>query len=435
MERLIFTQLNEWRLSSRRKPLIIRGARQVGKTWTIKEFGKRVYTNVAYINFESSKSLHGLFSSDYNIPRIIMAFQIESETKIEPENTLIIFDEIQECEGAITSLKYFQENAPQYHIIAAGSLLGVALSGNTSFPVGKVNFLDIYPMSFLEFLMASNEDSLIELLQNKDWELIKVFKSRYIDLLRMYFFIGGMPEAVQSFINNRNLQEVRVIQHEILNAYEQDFSKHAPNELVPRIRLVWQSIVAQISKENKKFIYGVLKQGARAKEFEMALAWLVDAGLVHKVHLAKKPAIPLLSYLDLSAFKLYFVDIGLLAAAGNVDAKTIFDGNTIFEEFKGSITEQFVLQQLKSKANFPVYYWTNEKSTAEIDFIIQQKGKVIPIEVKASENLQAKSLKSYCQKFQPEIAVRTSLSEYRQEEWLVNIPLYAIENYFESSEN
>ena len=430
MERLIFKQLNDWRLSESRKPLIVRGARQVGKTWALKEFGKRAYTNVAYINFEISKSLHNLFEADYNIERILFALKVESGIQIESENTLLIFDEIQECKGAITSLKYFYENAPQYHIIAAGSLLGVAMSGNTSFPVGKVNFLNIYPMSFVEFLGALNENALIELLEKEDWELLKIFKSKYIEFLKIYFFVGGMPEVVQAYIDKKSILQIRDIQLEILTAYEQDFSKHAPNEIVPRIRLVWQSIVSQLSKENKKFIFGSLKKGARAKEFELALAWLVDAGLVYKINLASKPAIPLISYSESSAFKIFGVDVGLLSAMGDIDSKTLLDGNTIFEEFKGAIAEQFVLQQLKSASNYFACYWTNEKSTAEVDFIIQKNGVIIPIEVKASENLQAKSLKAYCQKYQPSEALRTSLSDFRKEEWLTNIPLYAIENYF-----
>lgn len=430
MERSVFKQLNEWKASVNRKPLVVRGARQVGKTWAIKEFGKRAYEQVAYINFETSKSLHNLFESNYSIERIIFAIKIETGIQIDAENTLLIFDEIQECKGALTSLKYFYENAPQYHIIAAGSLLGVAMSGTTSFPVGKVNFLSIFPMSFLEFLGAVKEDSLIELLEKKEWELISVFKSKLIEYLKIYFFVGGMPEAVQEYVNTQNIAEIRKIQLEILTAYEHDFSKHAPNEIVPRIRLVWQSIVSQISKENKKFIYGALKKGARAKEFELALAWLADAGLIYKINLASKPSVPLSSYSDASAFKVFGVDVGLLAAMGDVDSKTLLTGSSIFEEFKGAIAEQYVLQQLKSINNYPVCYWTNEKSTAEVDFIIQKNGLIIPIEVKSTENLQAKSLKVYCQKYQPTEAIRTSLSDFRKEDWLTNVPLYAIENWF-----
>jgi uncharacterized protein len=430
MERSVFKQLNEWKASVNRKPLVVRGARQVGKTWAIKEFGKRAYEQVAYINFETAKSLHNLFVANYSIERIIFAIKIETGIQIDAENTLLIFDEIQECEGALTSLKYFYENAPQYHIIAAGSLLGVAMSGTTSFPVGKVNFLSIFPMSFLEFLGAVKEDSLIELLEKKEWELISVFKSKLIEYLKIYFFVGGMPEAVQEYVNTQNIAEIRKIQLEILTAYEHDFSKHAPNEIVPRIRLVWQSIVSQISKENKKFIYGALKKGARAKEFELALAWLADAGLIYKINLASKPSVPLSSYSDASAFKVFGVDVGLLAAMGDVDSKTLLTGSSIFEEFKGAIAEQYVLQQLKSTNNYLVCYWTNEKSTAEVDFIIQKNGLIIPIEVKSSENLQAKSLKVYCQKYQPTEAIRTSLSDFRKEDWLTNVPLYAIENWF-----
>jgi predicted AAA+ superfamily ATPase len=431
MERFQFGKLTHWKNSEGRKPLLIKGARQVGKTWLMKQFGKCEYSQTAYINFESAKSLKSLFANDFDIKRIITAIQIETGIQINPENTLIIFDEIQECEGAITSLKYFFENAPQYHIIAAGSLLGIALHQHTSFPVGKVDFLDLYPMSFGEFLMALDKKPLYNLLKNHDWPLITGFKSKYIELLRQYYFIGGMPEAVYSFSTENDFTKVRDIQIRILNAYEQDFSKHAPYEIVPRIRMIWQSIPSQLAKENRKFIYGVLKQGARAKEFEMAMAWLVDSGLVYKVNRTSKPALPLIAYMDISAFKLYVLDVGLLGAMGNVDIKTIIDGNNVFHEFKGAMTEQFVLQQIKNCEKLSVYYWSTEKLTAEIDFLVQYIGNVIPIEVKAEENLQAKSLKSFQIKYKPPISVRTSMSDYRTDNWLTNIPLYAIENYWE----
>jgi predicted AAA+ superfamily ATPase len=430
MERFQFEKLINWKKSNDRKPLIIRGARQVGKTWLMKQFGGREYSATAYINFESSKTLQKLFTDDFDISRIIMAIQIETGVQINPENTLIIFDEIQESEGAITSLKYFFENAPQYHILAAGSLLGVALHQHTSFPVGKVDFLDLYPLSFGEFLLALNKKPLYDLLLSRDWTLIKSFKSKFIELLRQYYYIGGMPEAVYSFANENDFKKVRDIQTRILSAYEQDFSKHAPHEIVPRIRMIWQSIPSQLAKENKKFIYGILKQGARAKDFEIAMAWLIDSGLIYKVNRASKPALPLIAYMDISAFKIYTLDVGLLGAMGNIDIKTLIDGNLIFQEFKGAMTEQYVLQQLKSCENLSVYYWSTEKSAAEIDFMVQHGENVIPIEVKAEENLQAKSLKSFYQHYKPAISIRTSMSDYRKDDWLTNLPLYAVENYW-----
>ncbi|MCD7930171.1 MAG: ATP-binding protein [Tannerellaceae bacterium] len=426
MERISMHYLKEWKDKSRRKPLIVRGARQVGKTWLIKEFGKIEYEQTAYINFENSKALQTLFTSDFEISRIITALQIQTGLQIHPENTLIVFDEIQEAEGGLTSLKYFYENAPEYHIIAAGSLLGVALHSTKSFPVGKVDFMDLYPLNFSEFLLALNQKPLLELLESKNWELIKTFKEKYIGLLRQYYYIGGMPEVVSSFIRENDFTEVRNIQKQILISYEQDFSKHAPNEIVPRLRMLWNSIPAQLSKENKKFIFGLVKKGARAKEYELALSWLIDCGLVYQIHRITKPDIPLKGYVDNSAFKLYIVDVGLLAAMGDIDVKTLLEGNRIFEEFKGALTEQYVLQQLIINPDMPVYYWSAETGIAELDFVVQYGGRVIPIEVKAEENLQAKSLKSYYQKYNPEIALRTSMSDYREEEWLTNIPLYAI---------
>lgn len=430
MERFQFEKLITWKKSNGRKPLIIRGARQVGKTWLMKQFGEREYTATAYINFESSKTLQKLFADDFDIKRIITAIQIETGVQINPENTLIIFDEIQECEGAITSLKYFFENAPQYHILAAGSLLGVALHQQTSFPVGKVDFLDLHPLSFGEFLLALDKKPLYDLLLSRDWTLITSFKTKFIELLRQYYYIGGMPEAVFSFTNENDFKKVRDIQTRVLSAYEQDFSKHAPHDIVPRIRMIWQSIPSQLAKENRKFIYGVLKQGARAKEFEMAMAWLIDSGLIYKVNRASKPALPLIAYMDISAFKIYILDVGLLGAMGNIDIKTLIEGNSIFQEFKGAMTEQYVLQQLKSCENLSIYYWSTEKSGAEIDFMVQHGENVIPIEVKAEENLQAKSLKSFYQQYKPPVSIRTSMSDYRTDEWLTNLPLYAIENYW-----
>ena len=426
MLRTEIASLIAWKKSKSRKPLLIRGARQVGKTWLMKEFGKKEYKQTIYINFDSSKHLINIFNTDFDIQRILTALQIETGIVCNPKNTLIIFDEIQEAPNAISSLKYFYESAPEFHIIAAGSLLGVALHKHTSFPVGKVNFIDLYPLSFIEFLIAIGQKNLVSLLENKSWDLINSFKEKFILFLRQYYYIGGMPEAVNAFCINNNFSEVREIQKEILQAYEQDFSKHAPLEIVARIRMVWNSIPAQLAKENRKFIYGLIKKGARAKNYELAISWLIDCGLIHKINRISKPAIPLKAYIDLSAFKLFLVDIGLLNAMGNVDIKTLLEGNSIFEEFKGAITEQFVLQQMLYAKKFDIYYWAAEKSNAKIDFLIQYEGQVIPVEVKAEENLQAKSLKVFNQKYKPQISVRTSMSDYRKETWLTNIPLYAI---------
>jgi predicted AAA+ superfamily ATPase len=426
MERDAMQALIRWKSKQDRKPLIIRGARQVGKTWLVKEFGKNEYAQTAYVNFENSKLLQTLFVDNFDIPRIISALQIETGVQVNADNTLIIFDEIQEAEGAITSLKYFYENAPQYHIIAAGSLLGVALHKHTSFPVGKVAFLDIYPLTFTEYLLALDQRPLLNLLKSGDWSLIKSFKEKYIQFLRQYYYIGGMPAAVLSFSRENDFKEVRTIQKEILSAYEQDFSKHAPNEIVPRIRLLWNSIPAQLAKENKKFIYGAVKPGSRSKDYELALSWLIDCGLVHKVSRASKPGIPLKAYEDFGAFKLFIVDVGLMGAMGDIDVKTLLAGNSIFEEFKGALTEQYVLQQLIMNSDLAIYYWSAEKSASEIDFLVQYSGEVIPIEVKAEENLHAKSLKSFCVKYSPSRAIRTSMSDFRKENWMTNLPLYAI---------
>ena len=426
MKRQALTYLQGWKDNPERKPLIIRGARQVGKTWLMKEFGRQAYEQVAYVNLESNAIARGLFAVDFDIQRIISAIQIDTGVLIKPQNTLLIIDEIQESPAAITALKYFQENAPEYHVVCAGSLLGVALNRNTSFPVGKVDFLDLYPLNFHEFLDALQETPLKELLLQENWKLIQTFAPKYIALLRSYYYIGGMPEAVLAYSKRQDFMEVRAIQKRILLSYEQDFSKHAPNGIVPRIRMLWNSIPAQLAKENKKFIYGIIRQGARAKDYEVALAWLIDCGLVKQVFNVSKPAVPLKAYEDFGAFKLFMVDVGLLGAMTDLDARTLLDGNNIFQEFKGALTEQYVTQQLVTREDLSIYYWSAQNARAEIDFLVQLSGEIIPIEVKAEENLQAKSLRVYYDKFQPKIAIRTSMSNYRKESWLENIPLYAI---------
>lgn len=426
MKRAEFQWLKNWKVSSDRKPVLIRGARQVGKTWLMKEFGRLNYEKVAYVNLEASTALRGVFSGDYDIKRILAALQIETGILIDPGNTLIILDEIQEAQGALTSLKYFQETAPEYHVMGAGSLLGVALAKQGSFPVGKVDFLDLHPFSYPEFLEAIGEGSLVSLLQSNDWQLINEFADKYRDRLRQYYYVGGMPEAVLSFSQQGDLKKVREIQKRILISYEQDFSKHAPATMVPRIRMIWNSIPAQLAKENRKFIYGQLRKGARASQYEEALSWLIDSGLLYKVTNVNKPGLPLKAYEEHAVFKLFLVDIGLLAALTDLDARTLLDGNQVFTEFKGSLTEQYVLQQLKTNKDLPVHYWSPDQSRAELDFIVQHEGQIIPIEVKAEENLSAKSLRVYYEKFKPAFAVRTSMSGYRKEEWMVNWPLYAI---------
>ena len=428
MYRKKIDDLIKWKNSNTRKPLILRGARQVGKTWLMKEFGKNYYEKCAYINFDDNSRMEELFSGDFDIDRIIQGLKIESNVNIEPENTLIIFDEVQETPKALTALKYFYEKANQYHIIAAGSLLGVAMHEGTSFPVGKVDFLDLYPLSFYEFLQALGEEQLVELIQKNDFQLITVFASKLKQYLKQYFYIGGMPEVVASYIENKDFNEVRRKQEILLQAYEQDFFKHAPNSVVPRIRQLWNNIPTQLAKENKKFIYGLIKEGARAREYELALSWLIDCGLVYQINRVNDCKVPLSAYQDFSAFKLYLLDVGLLCAMSKIDATTILEGNEIFVEFKGALTEQFVLTELKSNTTFPIFYWSAEKGMAELDYLVQIGRYNVPIEVKSSENLQAKSLKVFAQKYNTKINVRTSMSDYKVEDWLINIPLYLIGN-------
>lgn len=426
MRRSKLVELINWKEKPQRKPMLIRGARQVGKTWLMKEFGKLYFEKTVYINFEKSRRLQTLFSDDFSIERVLIALQAETGVSISPHNTLIIFDEIQSAPSAIGSLKYFCEDAPQYYVVAAGSLLGVALHAKESFPVGKVEFLDLHPLSYYEFLMAMGQESLVEILRSKDWKIVLAFKTKFIEYLRQYYYVGGMPEAVLTFTQSFNYHDVRQIQRAILESYDLDFSKHAPVELVPRIGMVWNSIPAQLAKENRKFIYGLMKEGARAKDFELAIQWLVNCNQVHKVYRVSKPAIPLKFYEVRNAFKMYLVDIGLLCAMVDLDVKTLLEGNILFSEFKGALTEQFVLQQLIADNDFPIYYWSAMRSTAEVDLVIQHGGEIIPIEVKSEENLQAKSLKVFVDTFKPGQAFRTSMSDYREQEWLVNIPLYAI---------
>ena len=426
MKRIAYEGLLKWKSKQNRKPLLIKGARQVGKTWLMKEFGKNEYESVAYINFEKATQLANLFVVDFDIPRILRSVQLITGIIPKPGETLIIFDEIQSVKRGLLSLKYFYEDAPEYHIIAAGSLLGLSIHKDDSFPVGKVDFLELYPLSFEEFTLAMGKKSLLDALHGQEWELVKAFKSNYTELLKQYYYTGGMPEVVRSFIQNNDYNEVREIQNSILESYNNDFSKHPPLEIVPRIKLIWNAIPSQLAKENRKFIYGAVKSGGRAKEFEVAIMWLEDAGLIHKISRVSNASLPLNGFADIGAFKLFMVDVGLLGAKSGLDAKTIIEGNSIFGQYKGALTEQYVLQQLKCSEGIETYYWSPEQGTAEVDFLIQAKGKVIPIEVKAEENLKAKSLKSFRDKFHPELSIRTSMSNFRKEETLTNLPLYGI---------
>lgn len=427
MKRNAYNSLIEWKKipDGKRKPLILNGARQVGKTWLLEEFGKNEFESVAEINFEKQPQMASIFAADFDVNRIIRAIQLATGVKLVPGKTLIIFDEIQDVERGLLSLKYIFNDAPEYHIVAAGSLLGITLK-QESFPVGKVDFLNINPLSFDEFLIAMHQDNMVEALKRKDWELISAFKSKYIDFLRQYYFVGGMPEVVEAYSVNQDFEEVRDIQKDLLMSYERDFSKHPPFEIVPKIKQVWEHIPAQLAKENKKFVYNVIRKGARAKEFEGAIEWLSNAGAVHKVTRISKSSVPIKGFEDMDSFKLYIIDIGLLGAMSGLDARTLINGNEIFEQYKGALTEQYVLQQLKCIDDLQIHYWTPDAGMAEIDFVVQSNGRVIPIEVKAEENLKSKSLKSYREKYSPEVSVRTCMSDYKEQEDLVNIPLYAI---------
>lgn len=425
MKRNAIKELYEWKENNDRKPLVILGARQVGKTWLMKEFGKEAYKKCAYVNFEDNDDLRGMFEHDFDIQRIIANLQWATDVTID-EDTLIILDEIQEAPRGITALKYFQEKAPQYHVVAAGSLLGIAMHKNDSFPVGKADFMNLYPLSFYEFLNAIGEKKMVDLLQAKDWTMLTMVRAKFEERLRQYYFVGGMPAAVLAFVNDGDLNKVRTIQKSIIEAYERDFSKHAPAIEVPRIRMVWHSIPSQLSKENRKFIYGMIKEGARAKDFELAIEWLKDAGLIYKVNRCKKVQLPLAAYEDFSAFKMFLSDIGLMGAMSNIPVQSLLNGNVLFSDFKGALTEQFVLQQMKTNQSLSIYYWSADNSRGEIDFLVQQEEKVIPIEVKAEENLQAKSLRMFVERNPGLKGCRFSMSPYREQDWLVNYPLYSV---------
>jgi len=425
MKRIAINKLIEWKNNPRRKPLIIRGARQVGKTWLMKEFGRTEYKKTIYINFELQDLMREHFSKDLDTKRIIEGLELEY-FKIDPKNTLIILDEIQDCPKALTALKYFYENNPEYHIVAAGSLLSVAINDDISFPVGKVDFMDLYPLLFVEFLDAIGETKFVDLLKTPNSLNIKTFKAKYIEWLKKYYYIGGMPEVVNVYLETNDLKEVRKTQNNILQTYQNDFSKHISTTGKLKIDLLWESIPNQLTQESKKFVYKKIKQGARADEFEEALSWLVNCGLVYKINRVTKPGLPIKAYEDIKAFKLFVLDVGLLCALSKLPARTLIDGDKIFTEFNGALAEQYVLGQMKTLEDIEIAYWISKSGNAEIDFLIQTDGYVIPVEVKASTNLQAKSLKVYREKFEPEITVRTSLADYEEQKGLFNIPLFMI---------
>lgn len=426
MERTVLQQLSEWKHRSDRKPLILNGARQVGKTWAIREFARREYAKEAYIICRKNDLVEEVFKKDFNIDRIIRSLRAISGVDISPADTLIILDEVQEIPEAIESLKYFCENAPEYHIAVAGSMLGISLHAGVSFPVGKVNVIDVYPMNFEEFLMALGENEAYKVLKSHDFETTNLLHEKYVDLLRQYYFVGGMPEAVKKYVETGALNEVRRIQNEVLQGYELDFSKHAPREQVERIRMVWRSVPSQLFKDNKKFIYGALRTGARAKDFEMSLQWLQDAGLIYKVPRCTKPALPLDIYQDFSAFKIYILDIGLLGAMVKTTAEQVLINNEIFTEYKGGMTEQYVLQQLISQGAEPICYYSADNSRLELDFVIQYKGNLLPIEVKAGTNVRANSLSNMLRENEGLQAVRFSMLPFKRQGQLTCVPLYAL---------
>lgn len=428
MFRFAMKKLQNWKEKDNRKPLIIMGARQVGKTWLMKEFGKSFYKKVAYISFYNNKRMNDVFQVDFDIKRILMNLNIETGVAITPEDTLIILDEIQEAPKVLESLKYFCEEAPEYHIVAAGSLLGVAIHDGVSYPVGKVDILDLYPFNFREFLCAMDEGALLEALDTKDYTLIDNFSDKYLFWLKNYYYVGGMPAVVDAFRMHKDYGEVRQIQNDIVRQYEGDFGKHIDSHTLPRIRMVWDSIPIQLAKENKKFFFGQIKKGARSSEYEIAIQWLIDCGLVYKVSRVNEPHMPLKAYKSMNAYKLFVIDVGLLGAMSELEAESILEGNDIFIEFKGALSEQYVLQQLISDTEYTPYYYGTEKATFEQDFLIQKGKNIIPIEVKAETNIHSQSLRAYCDKYHPERAVRFSALKYMNQEWMENIPLYAVCN-------
>ncbi len=426
MDRYLMDELVRWKDSPRRKPLILNGARQVGKTWLLKEFGRTCFDGVAYVSLDVNSAATALFEGDFNVERIIGGLSLLTGVRIEPHSTLVILDEIQSVPKAITSLKYFCENAPEYAVAAAGSLLGISANEGTGYPVGKVDTLDLYPLHFREFLDATGDGMLRELLDGGDPALINPFRDRAALALKRYCVVGGMPAAVSAYAEDGDFEPARRVQAQIVEDYERDFAKHAPMRLYPRMMEAWQSIPAHLSQENKKFVFGRIREGARAKDFEEALIWLEQAGLINRVSRVSKPGLPLAAYNDHKAFKVFHVDVGLLGSMSGLDPASVVDGNAVFTEFKGALAEQFVCQQLLSDCGMRPFYWSADGSRGELDFLAQKRGKTYAIEVKAEENLQAKSLRAFKEKHPEVQARRFSLSGYREQDWMTNVPLYAI---------
>ena len=428
MDRFLMSSLVHWKDSPRRKPLILNGARQVGKTWLLKEFARLHFDSVAYVTLDSNSVARALFDADLDPKRIIRDLSVLTGVFIEPHDTLIVLDEIQSAPKALTSLKYFCENAPEYAVAAAGSLLGISATAGTGYPVGKVNTLDLYPLSFREFLDATGNRMLRELIDSGEVASIDAFSSKAITLLRQYYVVGGMPAVVDAFAGGEPLAVVRAMQDQILEDYLRDFAKHAPMRVYPRMVEAWGSIPEHLARENKKFVFGHIRKGARAKDYEEALMWLSQAGFIRKVPRVTKPGIPLSAYNDNKSFKVFLLDVGLLGAMAGLDPVNVLDGNVAFTEFKGSLAEQYVCQQLVSDCGFDPFYWSAENSKGEIDFLVQRGGRVFPIEVKAEENLRAKSLRTFKGSYPETAPIRFSLSGYREQDWMKNIPLYAISN-------
>lgn len=426
MERIVLQELIRWKNSEDRKPLILNGARQVGKTWVLREFAKREYSKEAYVVCRKNEYAKNLFTKDFDVERILRGLRAITSVDITPGDTIIILDEVQDIPEAIESLKYFCEQAPQYHIAVAGSLLGISLHESVSYPVGKVDEIRVFPMNFEEFLLAKGDVEIYKAVVSKDYDTTNIIHEKLVDLLRQYYYVGGMPEVVQKYIDTGALQSVRHIQNRILSGYDIDFSKHAPSEQVQRIRMVWKSIPSQLFKENKKFIYGALRKGARAREYEIAIEWLVNAGLVYKVQRCNKISLPLAVYEDLAAFKLYFLDLGLLGAMVNTEPVQVLVSGNIFSEFKGGMTEQFVLQQFMSHNILPVYYYKTDDSRLELDFVIQRHGTILPIEVKAEGNVRANSLTMFLANNPDVKAERYSMLPYKEQKQITCIPLYLI---------
>ena len=426
MERFLINDLIAWKGSRHRKPLIVNGARQVGKTWLLKEFGARHFDNLAYVSLDVNEAACALFDAGFDRKRILGGLSLLTGERIDPGSTLVVLDEIQACPKALTSLKYFCEEAPEYAIAAAGSLLGISATEGTGYPVGKVDTLDLYPLSFREFLDATGEGALRNMLDEGDPAMVDVFKDRAISALKTYFVVGGMPAAVAEYAETADFSIVRKIQGQILEDYQRDFAKHVPRRLYPRMLEMWASIPAHLSRENKKFVFGHIREGARAKDYDEALVWLSQAGLIQRVRRVTKPGIPLSAYDDNKAFKVFLLDLGLLGAMSGLEPASITEGNRVFTEFKGALAEQYVCQQLVSSCGIKPFYWSAGNSSGEIDFLMQRGGGIYAIEVKAEENLQAKSLRAFKQKCPEVHALRFSLAGFREQDWMRNIPLYAI---------